>query len=610
MTQVAFPKLLSSQIAFDIARTILDGFDKHYRLFRHTSQAAKRHFETGAWAVAQQAARERIGFYDKRVQECVQALEDEYDPSELSDEVWRECKLHYIGLLSDHKQPELAETFFNSVCCKILHRTYFHNDFIFVRPVVSTEYIETEELLPTYRVYYPATDGLRFTLKRVVTNFQLDAAFANLDRDIGLVEARLKHIFGPEQLEPNHQIQVLSSLFFRNKGAYIVGKGINGNREYPFVVPILHNRHGQLILDTVLYQPEQIVILFSFTRAYFLVDMEVPSAYVQFLRTLLPRKPRSEIYTILGLQKQGKTLFYRDYLQHLKHTSDRFEIAPGIRGLVMLVFALPSFPYVFKVIKDFFPPPKETSRAQIKEKYLLVKHHDRVGRMADTLEYSNVAFPYARFSEELIAELQHFAPSLVELEDENIIIRHLYIERRMVPLNLFLGKAEAAGDNALIEHGIVEYGNAIKELVAANIFPGDMLYKNFGVTRHGRVVFYDYDEIEYITDCNFRDIPAPRNEEDEMAAEPWYSVGKHDVFPEQFGTFLLGNPKIRQFFMQHHADLLRKDFWQTRKERILAGVIEDVFPYPQSIRFRNQANQSALSTPAVMPPSYLENHNE
>ena len=607
MTQVAFPKLLSSQIAFDIARTILDGFDKHYRLFRQTSQVAKRHFETGSWAVAQQAARERIGFYDQRVQECVQLLEDEYDNGELTDEVWRELKLHYIGMLSGHKQPELAETFFNSVCCNILHRTYFHNDFIFVRPVVSTEYIETDELLPTYRVYYPATDGLRFALKRIVTNFQLNCPFANLDRDIRQVEQRLHAIFGDEQLEPNHQIQVLSSLFFRNKGAYIVGKGINGNREFPFIVPILHNRNGELILDTVLFDHEQITILFSFTRAYFLVDMEVPSAYVQFLRTLLPRKPRSEIYTILGLQKQGKTLFYRDYLQHLKHTSDRFEIAPGIRGLVMLVFALPSFPYVFKVIKDFFPAPKETTRAQIKEKYLLVKNHDRVGRMADTLEYSNVAFPVERFSEELIAELMHHAPSLVEYEEGRIIIRHLYIERRMVPLNMFLANAEKLGNDVLIEHGIVEYGNAIKELVAANIFPGDMLYKNFGVTRHGRVVFYDYDEIEYITDCNFRTIPEPRNEEDEMSAEPWYSIGKHDVFPEQFGRFLLGNAKIRTYFMQHHADLLSKDFWQQRKEHIAAGHIEDVFPYPQQIRFCNQTQTT--TTPVLPLPTYLENLN-
>ncbi|NEX63255.1 bifunctional isocitrate dehydrogenase kinase/phosphatase [Noviherbaspirillum galbum] len=581
----AFPKLLKSQIAYDIARTILDGFDKHYRLFRAATHDAKRYFEQGDWKTAQTAARERISYYDRRVAECVQTLEDEYDQAEISDEVWREVKLHYIGLLIDHKQPELAETFFNSVCCNILHRTYFHNDFIFVRPAVSTEYIEPEEAKPTYRVYYPATDGLRFTLKRIVTNFQLSTPFADLDRDVGLVEDRMRAMFGNDLLEPNHQIQVLANLFYRNKGAYIVGKGINGNRIYPFVVPILYNRKGQLVLDTVLFDPTLITVLFSFTRAYFLVDMEVPSGYVHFLRTLMPYKPRSEIYTILGLQKQGKGAFYRDFLHHLHHSSDCFESAPGIRGLVMVVFALPSFPYVFKVIKDHFPPPKETTRALVKEKYLLVKNHDRVGRMADTLEYSNVAFPRLRFSEELLAELKSVAPSIVEEEDDQIIIRHVYIERRMTPLNIWISEAEKRGDHAAIEHAIIEYGNAIKDMVGVNIFPGDMLYKNFGVTKHGRVVFYDYDEIEYITDCNFRAIPAPRNEEDEMASEPWYPVAKNDVFPEQFGTFLLGNLEVRKYFLKHHADLLAPDYWQRAKQRILDGHIEDVFPYPQELRF-------------------------
>jgi isocitrate dehydrogenase kinase/phosphatase len=591
-----FPKLLSSQIAFDIARVLLDGFDKHYRLFRQSSQAARRHFEQMTWKQAQAEARDRIAFYELRVKECVQTLEDEYDEADLSDTVWREVKLHYIGMLTDHRQPELAETFFNSVCCKILHRTYFNNDFIFVRPAVSTEYIEPADTTPTYRVYYPGAEGLDKSLRRMVTNFQFDCEFADLDRDVAQVAAWLTRVMGHAALEPNHQIQILSSPFFRNKGAYLVGKILNGGREYPFVIPVLHNRRGHLILDTVLTDVGLITLLFSFTRAYFQVDMEVPSAYVKFLRSMLPNKPRSEIYTILGLQKQGKAAFYRDFLHHLAHSSDRFEIAPGIRGLVMVVFSLPSFPYVFKAIKDSFPPPKETTRALVKEKYQLVKCHDRVGRMADTLEYSDVAFPRSRFSEELLAELKAVAPSQVEEDDDQIIVRHLYIERRMTPLNIWLTDAEAAGDEVKLEHGVMEYGNSIKDLVAANIFPGDMLYKNFGVTRQGRVVFYDYDEIEYISDCNFRDIPAPRNEEDEMSAEPWYSVAKNDVFPEQFGVFLLGNPKVRKYFLKHHADLLTADYWRQRKLRIQDGQVEDVFPYPQEIRFINQANDPAVKT--------------
>jgi isocitrate dehydrogenase kinase/phosphatase len=374
----------------------------------------------------------------------------------------------------------------------------------------------------------------------------------------------------------------------------LVGKIINGFNETPLALPIMHNESGQLVIDAALFGEDELLMIFSYARAYFMVDMEVPSAYVQFLRGLMPRKPRAELYNSLGLQKHGKNIFYRDLLAHQRHSSDQFRIAPGIKGMVMLVFDLPSFPYVFKVIKDFYPPQKDTTREQIKGKYLLVKQHDRVGRMADTLEYSNVAFPRQRFSDELVAELQHYCPSIFEADGENWVIKHLYIERRMVPLNIYL--QEAAPD--YVSKAVIEYGNAIKDLVAANIFPGDMLWKNFGVTRHGKVVFYDYDEIEYLSDCNFRRVPTPRNEEEEMSGEVWYSVGPKDVFPETFGPFLLGNDAVREVFMAHHADLLDASFWQGHKDRIKAGHVHDVFPYEPSKRF----SQSMPNTKPVLKP--------
>jgi isocitrate dehydrogenase kinase/phosphatase len=309
--------------------------------------------------------------------------------------------------------------------------------------------------------------------------------------------------------------------------------------------------------------------------------MEVPSAYVKFLSSIMPRKPAGEIYTSVGLQKQGKNLFYRDLLHHLKHSSDKFSIAPGIKGLVMIVFTLPSFPYVFKLIKDTFPPPKETTRQKIQDKYLLVKRHDRLGRMADTLEYSSVALPLARLDDALLRELEKEAPSMIEYEGDRLVIRHVYIERRMVPLNLYLQNGSAEQ----IEHGVKEYGDAIKQLIQANIFPGDMLYKNFGVTRHGRVVFYDYDEIEYLTDCNVRHVPPPRDEDDEMSGEPWYGIGPHDIFPETYGTFLLGDPRVRDAFMRHHADFFDPALWQRYKEQLLRGELADFFPYEQNVRF-------------------------
>jgi len=592
-----FPKLLSSQIAYDVARTMLDGFDKHYLLFREVSIEAKARFEAGDWHGLQQLQRDRIAFYNQRVHETIVTLQDEYDAERIGDEIWQQIKLHYIGLLTNHHQPELAETFFNSVFTRIQHRSYFNNDFIFVRPAISTEYIENEEspIKPTYRAYYPGSrEGMAACLERVVHNFQLERPFEDLKRDIGYVVRAITEHFGDFRTAPNFQVHTLSSLFFRNKSAFIIGRVLNGDKSYPLVVPIIHGPSDKLVLDTVLLRPEQILILFSFAHAYFMVDMEIPSAYVTFLRDLLPRKSRAEIYTSLGLQKQGKNLFYRDFLHHLQHSSDKFISAPGIKGLVMLVFTLPSFPYVFKVIRDFFPAPKETTRELVKSKYQLVKQHDRVGRMADTLEYSDVAFPLSRFDDALVRELQQHAPSMVEYQrskdgQDEIVVRHVYIERRMTPLNIWLHE----GTDEQVDHGILEYGNAVKELIAANIFPGDMLYKNFGVTRHGRVVFYDYDEIEYLTDCNIRRVPAPRNEEEEMSGEVWYTVHPHDIFPETYGTFLLGDPRVRAAFMRHHPDFFDAAMWQHHKDRLLAGHVHDFFAYHCKERFIHRYGSGA-----------------
>ena len=577
-----FPQLTDPR-AVDIAQAMLDGFNRHYRLFRETSAAAKARFEAADWHGQQRAQRERIEYYDLRVSEASERLTREFDAPALPGDVWQQVKLHYIGLLTNHHQPELAETFFNSVTTKLLHRSYFRNDFIFVRPAISTEYIENEEpaAAPTYRAYYPTRENLRATLLRLVSNFELHCKFDDLDADVDAVLAALQRQLSDSRLRPNFQIQVLASLFFRNKGAYLVGKVINGFSEVPFALPIIHSAAGRLKIDAALFGEDDLLLIFSFARAYFMVDMEIPSAYVQFLRSLMPRKPRTELYSALGLQKHGKNLFYRDFLHHLRHSSDHFRVAPGIKGMVMLVFDLPSFPYVFKVIKDFYPPPKDTTREQIKGKYLLVKTHDRVGRLADTLEYADVAFPRARFEDALVAELKHHCPSVLEEDGDALVIRHLYIERRMIPLNIYLQDATPEQT----EHAVVEYGNAIKDLVAANIFPGDMLWKNFGVTRHGKVVFYDYDEIEYITDCNFRRVPKARTEEEEMSGEVWFHVGPKDVFPETFGPFLLGNARVREVFLKHHADLLDAAYWQGHKERIAAGYVHDVFPYDTDKRF-------------------------
>ncbi len=568
----------------EIARTILAGFDKHYRLFREAAVEAKVLFESAAWPQMRKLARERIQMYDLRVDEAVRALLDRYPEAEVDESLWPAIKLCYIGLLHEHKQPECAETFYNSVACQVLHRRHYHNEFIFWRPAVATEHLEGEA--PIYRGYYPLKQGLRSSLRQIAASFELKNPWENGERDLrNVVRALRKHFPRPARAQSDLQIQVLGSLFYRNKAAYFVGRMINAHRELPFAVPILQNQRGELYLDALLVGEDQMLVLFSFARAYFFVDMEVPAAYVSFLRWLMPKKPRAELYMSVGLAKQGKTLFYRDLHYHLRHSTDRFVVAPGIKGMVMLVFTLPSFPYVFKLIRDHFAPPKEIDRQTVKDKYQLVKLHDRVGRMADTLEYSLVALPLARFDPALVEELKRECASVLELDGEELILGHVYIERRMQPLNLHVEEARRDGDEGRLRTALRDYGNAIKELAGAGIFPGDMLLKNFGVTRHDRVVFYDYDEIAEMSDVTFRRIPPARSYEEELAAEPYWRVGESDVFPEQFDRFLVSDPRAREIFYEYHADLLDPDFWAGKQARVQNGIQEDVFPYPEEARF-------------------------
>jgi len=567
-----------------IAETVLQGFNKHFKKFQQVTTGAQVRFELAAWEEQRAATLERILFYDKRVDEAIDNLRKSFDVNHLDESLWQKVKRKYVLLLLDHKQPELAETFYNSVFCRLFHRRYFNNDHIFVRSAVSTEYIEAERA--AYHVFYPAELGLRTTIHKVLQKCRYSTPFENIKRDVrNITKALCDYIrHRHRRAHLNFQIHVINAVFYRNKGAYIVGKAINEYDVFPFAVPVLNNEKGGLYVDTLLLGEDALSRLFEFSYAYFMVDHPVPSAIVNFLRELMPTRSKEDLYAAIGFQKQGKTDFYRDFLHHLKYSEDKLMTAPGVKGMVMAVFTLPSYPYVFKIIRDNFAPPKDTNRKEVEAKYQLVKQHDRVGRMADMLEYSYVALPVKRFSEELLQELTNECAESIEIENEQIIIKHVYIERRMIPLDMDL--ADASDER--LERLIKGYGEAIKELAAANIFPGDLLFKNFGVTPLGRVVFYDYDEVTYLTDCNFRKIPPPRYPEDELAAEPWYSVGPHDIFPEEFATFLLGDPRIRKAFIKIHADLLEPEFWLQKQENIKAGVFEDVFPYPQSVRFLRQ----------------------
>lgn len=557
-----------------LAQKILQGFHCHYDRFQRLTAGARSRFLRAQWQQVIDASAERISYYDRQVKATSEDIQWTVG-NHFDEQVWLATRQRYHALLRFHPQAELAETFYNSVFCRAFERRYFNNDFIFVETVLESHIPVSVQ--SQYRSYFPVKGGLSTVLTQAFLDVGLNGEFENFDNDMEQLRDAFLQRSQESAIEPHElRIDVLNAPFFRNKAAYIVGRIVTEQHHYPFIVPVLINSEGHLYVDAFITRADRMATIFGFARSYFMVKTEAPSALVRFLKDLMPHKTLAELYAAIGFHKQGKTEFYREFLHHLQRTDDQLVAAAGVKGMVMTVFTLPSFPYVFKVIKDKLGSTKQFSRQTVIDRYRMVKRHDRVGRMADTLEFADVALPLARISADLLQELQDTVAESIDIEGDTLIIKQLFIERRMTPLNLFLEYANQQEVDAAMD----DYGRAVKDMLAANIFPGDMLLKNFGVTRHRRIVFYDYDEVRYLTDMNFRPLP-----EADGYMDADVSAAPDDVFPQQLAQFGVPQPRYRDVLLKHHPELIEPDYWRNLQKHIRAGALTDVFPYAQSLRF-------------------------
>jgi len=565
-------------IAYDISNIILSRYLSYYYQFKRITKRAKLRFEEKDWHGIQSDSRGRIRLYRDVVTEARKEIEVILEGQVKPPLFWKEVKHFYFEEVSNFNTRNIAETFYNSVY------RYYHQglgadeQLMFVRGTGT--YREYRSTIPIYHTFFLTTD-LKITIQQIFHYYTFEVPYANLNQDIESIYLTLSDYVDPVEFKyENARIEMLKSVFYRNKSAYLVGRLRVNEHFIPFVLPLIHHKNG-IRVNALLISNDDVSSIFSYHRAYFLADVDIVSETVDFLQSILPQKNLSELYNSIGFEKHGKTVFYREFIRHLNRTEDQFEEAPGIRGMVMFVFTLPSLNMVFKVIKDSFDPPKKITTAEVKEKYKLVNLHDRVGRMTDTHVFEHLSFERKRFSEELLEELKKVIPSRLTIGEDEVKINHLYVEKRMIPLNIYL---ENASEEEAKE-AINEYGQAIKELAAANIFPGDLLLKNFGVTRLKRVVFYDYDEIGFLTDYFFREIPEPRDEYEEMSSEPYFHVGPNDIFPEEFRRFIIHQQDLKAHFETVHGDLFDFKYWKSIQNRLQAGEIINVYPYKQSIRF-------------------------
>lgn len=570
-----------------LAKAILNGFDAFFAEYKNITYGAQGRFERADWQSVQQAMRQRLELYKQKVVKVAESAEAITGQALRDRSLWQQAKDEYALIIQGHRNFEITQTFFNSVYCYVFGHEKIRDQHAFVmEPAEQILPIPGEHVIVHHEAEAGSGNPIDHLIGSLLDHCGFTIPFEDRERDIGFIRQVIDRDIVPQFQASGEQLraETLESLFFRNKAAYLVGRFVCGNISVPFVFPILNNENGAVYVDTVLHDSDDISIVFSFARSYFMVDASTPSEYIRFLHELMPHKEIFELYSAIGFPKHSKTVYYRRAVEMTLASDDKYVIAPGIKGMVMLVFTRDNFDYVYKVIKERFTPPKDMSREHVRACYSLVKRWERGGRMADTQEFNNLAFDRRRFSDELMEELKREVPSLIEEHGHALILKHVYVERKMIPLNLYIQDCTDEQLYSVMD----EYGNAIKQLAAGNLFPGDMLLKNFGVTRHGRVVFYDYDEICPLTDCNFRELPQPQTEEQAFASKPWYRVEPNDIFPEEFRLFFSGNRRAREVFDSLHSDLYDPDYWRELQDRIRQGYVADVFPYRKKQRFQQR----------------------
>ena len=559
------------------AHLIVDAFDDYNARFSDITRRAARHFDRCEWKAQLKSANQRIALYDECIAETIGRLEHRLAERLLARAIWLDIHRLYAEAIADRIDAELYKTFFNTLTRRLFKTRGVSQGIEFVAlDIEPTEHITH----PIDRHIYSCREQPAEAMQRMLRNADVRYRPDSLDGDAERIATRLQQDMQPIDSAGLLSLELLKIVFYRDRRAYLIGRAFGQERWLPCVIALVNDEEG-IRVDAVITERRQISVLFGFTYSYFHADLPTIGDAIVFLRTLLPNKPVDELYTVLGRAKQGKTERYRHFVKHLQQSGHEQMIeAEGQRGMVMLVFTLPSYPLVFKLVRDHFAPGKKIGREHVLSQYRLVFNHDRVGRLIDAQEYRHLEFDRRLFDNNLLELLQSECGRIVNINPHSVSIAHCFVQRRVRPLDLYIREAEAEA----ARHAVIDYGQAIRDLARSNLFPGDLFLKNFGVTASKRTVFYDFDEVRRVTDCSFRRIPPARSEDQLLSDEIWYAVEAGDAFPEQFQQFMDLSPAHRALFEQHHAELFDPGWWQALRTRLIEQPAADVRPYSDACR--------------------------
>lgn len=594
-----------------IAGLIFSSFHTYYLKYEGITGRAKYRFLNREWAQDVQDGVSRINLHPEIMGKLKEDVRHVQPDENFIRQHWREIRTSYMRLVKEKSQVgnayrrDLVHTYFY-----MAQRIFFPRDSIDDPMGLVWDNRANPSIVPGFVVKYEQgrSGQLRKLLAKIINKspFSGHLAHAQDDALLGARALELGLQNHGKNIEDLSSLELLSPVFYQTKRAYQVGRVVFKSGEFlPMVLGYAHPESG-VQLDVVLVGEKDVSPLFSYTRSNFHVDVSAYREMVEYLVQMLPNKNRIDFLAAIGFHNPAKEYLKASLRAKLARPNAHFDFAIGVKGNATDVFSVTGFPFVFKIPRELSKKIDFVGRERIIENYRYVHRIDRVGRMLDGLRFQNMRFKKTNFTPELLAYLQENSPSHVRGEGDDVVFDDIFVQKKVIPLNVYLERA----DDKHTRSALIGLGECIKELISVGIFPGDLMAKNFGVDSDGKVVYYDYDDVDSVSKFQFRNIPAARNDDEEtMALTDRITAGDYDIFPEQIATFLL-RPKDLEMFRLYHADLLRAEGWNKLKQSYESGEIPDLFPYPESKRLRHDVG-SVVSKPGrlVLFRHGLAEHN-
>ena len=562
------------------AEWVLAQFEQFYAEFLDVPYQARTAFEQQHHSTSIWLSRYRLSLYSSYIHRMGAYLKAIQPNISIDVNFLNQLEARFWRMVENRYESDVAYAFMHSIRRMVYRDEWKPVEYSFWGSNENSEQYPAE-LLQKFDVDATVSDDLLAEILRIP---EFSVAHRDIEGDALAIARRINRLARRRDRDIT-TVEMIDAGFFRNRGAYLVGKILFDDHSYaPLIIALLNGPDG-IYCDAVILDEHLAHNLFSSTLANYHVTTRYYHELSAYLHSLMPHRALGLHYSTIGYNHVGKVAVIKELKQELEDSGGVLDNAIGEPGTVAIGFAGPQSAYNLKVIRNHPTSGYKWGEFEgidsVKEKYSRVHEINRTGSMLDNIIYFNIALEKRLFSPGLLAELLAEASETVSLHGDAVLFKYLIVQPRMTPLPVFLEHA----DERQVRYVLESLGDCIKNNAAANIFNKDLDARNYGVSHFLKVYLFDYDALEVMVDVKIRsNLDRFDGEED---IPDWYFEDGVIFLPEEIEAGLcIRDREQRQMFREYHGDLLTTGYWENLQYELRQNQVPAIKVYPDTCRLR------------------------